>query len=365
MLQRVRTLTGMDDPVLQTVALEGQRWPTVDPFLNCVHHVDAYPAANAAMGPDASLEGRDIGQDFAGIDGWRMYHGDRVPGFPAHPHRGFETVTYVRQGLIDHADSAGAAARYGRGDVQWLTAGRGIQHAEMFPLLDEHGPNTLELFQIWVNLPAAHKFAEPRFTMFPDRRIPRVVVHAGGDDTAPAATVTVIAGALGGVAPLDPPPDSWAADEGSDLAIWHVVFEPGASWTLPAAAHPDSVRTLYVFDHGALQVGGHLGDVAFDHAVVVRPDVDVALSSSSGTEVLVLSGVPIGEPVVSYGPFVMNTRAEISDAIDDYNRTGFGGWPWPDQAPVHPHDQGRFARHVDGTTEDLEALDTEPVAEAS
>ena len=88
------------------------------------------------MGPDASLAGRSIGQDFEGKDGWRMYHGDVVPGFPQHPHRGFETVTIVRQGFIDHSDSLGATARFGAGDVQWLTAGRGIVHSEMFPLLD-------------------------------------------------------------------------------------------------------------------------------------------------------------------------------------------------------------------------------------
>lgn len=351
----------MDDPVTQTLALEGQRWPTIDPFLNCVHHVDRYPEGNAAMGPAASLAGRDIGQDFAGIDGWRMYHGDTVPGFPAHPHRGFETVTYVRQGLIDHADSAGAAARYGRGDVQWLTAGRGIQHAEMFPLVDRDGPNTLELFQIWVNLPAASKFADPRFTMFADARVPRVVTHTAGDD-GPATTVTVIAGASGDTHPLDPPPDSWAADPRADLTIWHVVLDAGASWTMPAAAGPDTVRTLYVFDHGSLAIDGHDEPVPFDHAAVVRPEFDVTLSSESGTEILVLGGVPIGEPVASYGPFVMNTREQIAEAIDDYNRTGFGGWPWPSRDPVHPHEQGRFARHADGTYEDLERRDPEPVS---
>ena len=114
----------MTTSVRQTVPL-GFQWPTADPFLFCVHHLDRYPAANDQQGPAASLVGRPLGQDFEGIDGWRMYHGQVVPGFPAHPHRGFETITYVRQGLVDHSDSLGAAARYGRGDVQWMTAGNG------------------------------------------------------------------------------------------------------------------------------------------------------------------------------------------------------------------------------------------------
>src|SRR5665647_204111 len=108
-------------PIMQIKPL-GFPWETIDPFLFCVYHDDAYPQANAQMGPDASLAGRDIGQDFSRKDGWSMYHGSTVPGFPAHPHRGFETVTIVRKGLIDHSDSLGAVARFGRGDVQWLTA---------------------------------------------------------------------------------------------------------------------------------------------------------------------------------------------------------------------------------------------------
>ena len=99
----------------------GFPWKTQDPFLFCVYHADAYPKGNEQMGPAASLEGRNLGQDFTLKDGWRMYHGRTVPGFPAHPHRGFETVTIVRKGIVDHSDSMGAAARFGHGDVQWLT----------------------------------------------------------------------------------------------------------------------------------------------------------------------------------------------------------------------------------------------------
>jgi redox-sensitive bicupin YhaK (pirin superfamily) len=103
------SLWSMDDAVLTSKPL-GFPWQPQDPFLFCVYHDDRYPAGNGKMGPAASLEGRNIGQDFEGKDGWRMYHGETVPGFPPHPHRGFETVTIVRKGLIDHSDSLGAAA---------------------------------------------------------------------------------------------------------------------------------------------------------------------------------------------------------------------------------------------------------------
>ncbi|NKB39992.1 MAG: pirin family protein, partial [Ilumatobacter sp.] len=226
----------MDSPVLQTVPL-GFQWPTIDPFLFCVHHLDAYPAADGRLGPAASLERRPIGNDFKPLDGWRMYHGSHVPGFPQHPHRGFETITFVRQGLVDHADSLGATARYGRGDVQWMTAGSGVQHAEMFPLLDETAPNTLELFQIWLNLPAADKMVDAHFTMLWDHDIPR--------RRANGVTVTVIAGLLGKTLPPSPPPASYAARSNADVALWHITFDPGAEWSMPAAA--DGVaRVLYV-----------------------------------------------------------------------------------------------------------------------
>jgi redox-sensitive bicupin YhaK (pirin superfamily) len=335
----------MADPVLQTIPL-GFQWATVDPFLFCVHHLDRYPQANEHMGPDASLEARDIGMDFAGADGWRMYHGSTVPGFPQHPHRGFETVTFVRQGVIDHSDSLGATARFGRGDVQWLTAGGGIVHAEMFPLLDRAGPNPCELFQIWLNLPAADKMVDPYFTMLWDHQIPR---HVSVDAKGRRTEVTVIAGPLEGLQPPPGPPNSWASRPESDVAIWHIVLEPHAEWVLPPAAGPDTVRMLYVFED-SVRIAGHALEASTGAAV--RATDEVGLSGGPyGAEVLVLQGRPIGEPVAQYGPFVMNDRAGIEKAFDDYRATGFGGWPWPTDDPVHPRDAGRFARHADGRIE--------------
>jgi redox-sensitive bicupin YhaK (pirin superfamily) len=337
----------------------GFPWEAVDPFLFCVHHVDAYPAGNDQLGPKASLAGRDIGMDFTVRDGWRMYHGDVVPGFPQHPHRGFETVTVVRRGLVDHADSLGAAARYGEGDVQWLTAGGGIVHSEMFPLLDREGPNPLELFQIWLNLPRTDKLAAPHFTMLWAPAVPRIVER---DGSGRRTEVTLVAGELGGVRPPAPPPHSWARHADADVAIWTIRMEPGAQWTLPAAAAGTN-RRLYFFAGTSLRVGDR--DVRGGHAVDLRPDAEAALENGAEpADLLLLQGRPIGEPVVQHGPFVMNSRSEIEQAFLDYRRTGFGGWPWPVDGPVHGREPGRFARQPDGRVERAEDITT-PAASAA
>ena len=330
----------------------GSRWQTADPFLFCVHHIDHYPKGNDRLGPAASLAGHDIGQDFNNPQGWNMYHGDVVPGFPQHPHRGFETVTIVRTGYIDHSDSVGATARFGMGDVQWLTAGRGVVHSEMFPLLDATKPNELELFQIWLNLPAKSKMVDPYFTMLWDPQIPRLREK---DSAGRAAVVTVIAGAIGGVNPLAPPPNSWAADPFSDLALWSIALEPGATWTVPPARDALVSRTLHFFKGAGLKVADRV--VTGASAVHVHADRAVTIEALSGAaEILLLQGRPINEPVAQYGPFVMNTRAELEQAFADYQRTKFGGWPFPENAPVFPRTEGRFARHADGHVERVEVV---------
>jgi quercetin 2,3-dioxygenase len=328
--------------VIGVQPLSGQQWPTPDPFLFCVHHDDRYPAGNEVMGPAASLAGRQLGRDFAGRDGWRMYHGAAVPGFPQHPHRGFETVTVVRRGLLDHSDSLGAAARYGRGDVQWLTAGAGILHAEMFPLLERAAPNPVELFQLWLNLPSADKMVAPQFSMLWDHVIPRLAVR---DDAGRSTEVTIIAGAL--TAP--PPPSSWAARAEADVAIWTIKLAPDARWTLPAA-RPGTNRWLYFFRGNRLGIDGR--DIPPAHVIELRAELAAAIANGPDeTELLLLQGRPIGEPVVQHGPFVMTSRAEIEQTIADFRRTRFGGWPWPSDEPVHAREEGRFARHASGTIE--------------
>ncbi len=334
--------------ILSVAPLAAPPWPTIDPFLFCVHHVDAYPRGNAQMGPDAALSGRHLGQDFGGKDGWSMYHGTTVPGFPAHPHRGFETVTIARQGYIDHSDSLGATARFGPGDVQWLTAGKGIVHCEMFPLRNADAPNPAELFQIWLNLPAKNKMAEPHFTMFWGEKV-QTVHHV--DAQGRTTDVVVVAGALEGAKGLPPPPDSWASEADADLAIFTIRMAPGAHWTLPPAAHAGTRRQLYFFKGHSIAMDGQ--DIGAPSVVEVRAQHGLELvNGDHETEILLLQGRPIAEPVAQYGPFVMNTQAEVHQAFADYRRTEFGGWPWGPSDPVHARDKDRFARHTDGRVEE-------------
>lgn len=324
----------------------GSPWQTVDPFLFAAYHDDAYPAGNDELGPAVDVSDRPLGRDFGNPAGWNMYHGQKVPGFPAHPHRGFETITIVRRGVIDHADSTGASARYSDGDVQWVTAGGGVNHSEMFPLLDPDGDNPLELFQLWLNLPARTELSPAEFKMFWNEDVPVVVTDDG------RARVKVVAGTYGDVTPPAPPANSWASDPGSHVAVWLVELDADATVTLPGTGSPDARRVLYV----------HGGDA---HVTVDGTDVDdgwgyaqlddgatTIVTGERAARVLVMQGVPLDEPVAQYGPFVLSSEDALEDAFAEYRRTGFGGWRWADDAPVHARDRGRFAEYGDGRVEE-------------
>jgi quercetin 2,3-dioxygenase len=320
----------------------GFPWEGFDPFLFTVHHMDHYPAGNDQLGPVAPLHGRNLGSDFSYLDGWSMYHGVRVPGFPQHPHRGFETVTVVRRGYVDHSDSLGATARYGEGDVQWLTTGSGIMHSEMFPLLDPAGNNPLELFQIWLNLPPESKMVDAYFGMLWSEEIPTMAPAVG-------VSIDAIAGRLGSSTPPSPPPDSWASRADTDFAIWLIRLAPGAEYDL-APAQAGTNRTLYCFLGDDVTIDG--AAVTADVGARLDPSSPVRLENSGApAEFLMLQGRPIGAPVFQMGPFVMNSAEELRQAVEDYRRTQFGGWPWSGPDPVHERSEGRFALHADGEVE--------------
>jgi quercetin 2,3-dioxygenase len=336
----------MYNKIITSIKPLGFVWETQDPFLFCVHHLDDFPRGNENMGPEASLAGRVIGQDFTLKDGWRMYHGQTIPGFPEHPHRGFETVTVVLDGFVDHSDSHGASGRYGNGDVQWMTAGAGLQHSEMFPLLNRDARNPVELFQIWLNLPRDKKFARPFYSMLWAENIPAVKVK---DIHGKSIEIRIIAGKLGEYTAPDPAPDSWAADPENEVAVWIIRMEGNAEWTVPAAS-PFVNRTLYFCKGNGTQIAGV--EIAPYQAIELLPENDVIIENGPAeSEFLLLQGRPINESVIQHGPFVMNTHGEIQEAIRDFRTTGFGGWPWPRPDMVHDRSLGRFARYSDGKEE--------------
>ena len=331
------------DVIIEIKAL-GFIWETSDPFLFCAYHEDQYPKGNQNLGPNTSLEGRNIGQDFIPKDGWRMYHGSTVPGFPAHPHRGFETVTIVQKGLVDHSDSLGAAGRFGNGDVQWMTAGKGVQHSEMFPLLNTEEENPFLLFQIWLNLPRDKKMVPPHFKMLWNEEIPKVIKR---DNQNNIVEIILIAGNIEQKTAVDPAPDSWAANPANEITICTIKMAPNAEYTFPNASEGTN-RSLYFFKGNKITIGE--SSIAVNNEIKTYAHKKLTIKNGdTEAHFLLLQGKPINEPVVKHGPFVMNSQIEIREVMREFGKTQFGGWPWPSYDHVHEKTKGRFALYPDGT----------------
>lgn len=321
-------------------------WPVRDPFILTAHHYDKYPKGNGHMGPAASLAGRTLGNDFDRNAEWRMYHGETIPGFPHHPHRGFEIVTIIPQGYADHFDSRGSNGRYGEGDVQLMSAGKGVLHGEMFPLIHEDKENPLRLFQIWVNMQGKNKLTEPSYKMLwrDDIPVKRLVNEQGGK-----VNIKLILGAFDDVNALGPLPYSWAQNLESHIRIALVEMDADTEFHLEAISKTLN-RFVFVYEGkdsvrmANQHVGeGFLADLAGDEDILIR-------SEGQGAKLLILEGEPINEPVAAYGPFVMNTQQELQEAFDEYRRTEFGGWPWGEKESdlVNDKDAGRFASYNKG-----------------
>lgn len=315
-------------------------FPTMDPFLFCAHHNDHFPVGNKELAVDKKhFVGRQMGQDFNEKDGFRMYHGNSVPGFPVHPHRGFETITIVRRGYVDHADSLGAAGRYGEGDIQWMTAGEGVQHSEMFPLLHQDKPNTVELFQIWLNLPAKSKKVTPDFKMFWANEIPKI------KNEKKKFELSLICGEFEGEKFYNAPKASWASDESHGVNIFLVKLSSGGKFNLEESKISKN-RMLYFFDGKDISLNGEkeINKMAY----ILDEKTSLEVTSENGAEFLILEGAPINEPVFQHGPFVMNTRDEIIKTFEEYQKTQFGGWNWERADMVHGDKIERFAKYPNG-----------------
>jgi len=169
------------------------------------------------------------------------------------------------------------------------------------------------------------------------------------DENGRLVEVNVIAGSLNNTTALSPAPDSWAADPENEVAIWTIKMEAGAQWKIPTASEQAN-RTLYFHLGSSITIDGN--EILSGKAIELKANQQMIIENgNSDGYFLLLQGKPINEPVVQYGPFVMNTQAEIQQAMYDYQRTEFGGWPWSRRDQVHSREKGRFARNADGTEE--------------
>jgi redox-sensitive bicupin YhaK (pirin superfamily) len=226
-------------------------------------------------------------------------------GAPDHPHRGFETVTYMLDGEMEHADSAGHRGRLGPGDVQWMTAGRGIVHAEMPSQAMRQQGGRMHGFQIWVNLPARAKMTAPHYQEIPRAGIP----EAATPDAL--ASVHVIAGAALGARAV--------IETRTPIGFLHWIFAPGAAVEVPVP--PEHAAYVYVFA-GAVRIAGR--EVKDGELAILGDGAAVHFAAAERAQALLLSGLPLREPVVQYGPFVMNSEREIREAIADYQAGRLG-----------------------------------------
>lgn len=244
------------------------------------------------------------------------YRPGQAVGAPDHPHRGFETVSYILEGEMEHEDSAGHRGRLGPGDVQWMTAGRGVVHSEMPSTRIQLDGGRVEGFQIWVNLPRADKLTAPRYQERKASAIPRVELDDG------RVMARLVAGSAFGT--------TGAVETHVPIEYFHLTIRPGGRVLVPAAATLNAMA--YAFrgrglagatpDRPAVDLAE--GELAVFHRDGEAFELSVPADATDDLEVLVLAGQPIGEPIARYGPFVMNTRDEIVRAFDDYQAGRMG-----------------------------------------
>jgi len=227
--------------------------------------------------------------------------GNERRGVAGHPHKGFETVTVAYQGELEHRDSGGGGGKIGAGDVQWMTAGNGIVHEEFHSQDFTRKGGTLQMVQLWVNLRAKDKSARAGYQTLLKAQIPNVAL---AQDTG---TVRIIAGEYGG--------RKGPAKTFTPINLWEVSLRAGKSADLPL---PDGHTTTFLVLSGEVTVNGERAAGEGDLAIFERAGSGISLTAKTDAKLLVMGGEPIPEPVVGHGPFVMNSRAEIQKAFEDY-----------------------------------------------
>ena len=231
-------------------------------------------------------------------------------GVGSHPHRGFETVTIAYSGEVAHRDSSGGGGIIGVGDVQWMTAGSGLVHDEFHSPAFSQAGGEMHMVQLWVNLPAKDKMTKPGYQAITQASIPQATLDVA---STRVGSVRVIAGEYAGY--------TGAASTFTPMNVWDVRIAAGQAVSLP---QPDGWTTLVLVQSGAVTVNGSKTAGAAQLVMLSRIGTDVSITASADTQLLLLAGEPINEPVVGYGPFVMNTEQEIRQAFVDFNAGKFG-----------------------------------------
>ncbi len=323
-------------PVIKTEILN-LHWDVENPFVYCVRHEDSYPVGNAQQAPPLDqIAGRNLGHDFKERMGFRMYQGKVVPGFPRHPHCGVETITTVRKGCVDHADAFGGEGRYSNGDTHMLTSGKGIQHCEMYPLVNSESENPLDILQIWLNLPSESKEVEPEQRMLWSEDVQTKEENG--------CFVKVILGEWENLKGMETSEHSWAHNPENKVRIVFFKLDPNAKLNIPSISETAN-RNIYVLSDSDISVN----DVPVEYRSRAKLDsnVDITITSEEGCEILLLEGEPIPGKIVSFGPFFMCSDEEVrrkkAEAINDV-------WPWPVIDKFNPKGTQRFFKK-DGNSE--------------
>ncbi|QZE15705.1 pirin family protein [Halosquirtibacter laminarini] len=300
-----------------------------DPFIICSHFKEIFPSGTSGMQPS-------VGNLLDKENVCPMMNGRQFPGFPVHPHYGFEIITILEEGIIDHFDSKGVYGRFGSGDVHWLSSGNGIQHSEMFPLLST-APNYFEMFQIWLNLDSIKKRSSPSSQMFWKEEIPLVICY---DYKGRQSKIKILAGNYRGHKALLVPGNSWAASPDHHVNIWCIELAPKASFCIPKEL--DYVSRSIIFYRGMLL---SVDDCLASSGSIVDLDHSKDIILQNGAErsyLLFLQGSPINENICQLGPFVSHSEETLSHVLVNYQIDNFWGGPWGSSEPVNDRHCSRF-----------------------
>ena len=316
-------------------------WSVEDPFTFVSHHHDQYPHGNAQMAPPLDkIAGRNLGRDYQERYGFRMYHGQVVPGFPMHAHWGYETVTIAEKGFVDHFDTEKNFGRYGNGDVQWTMASSKYEHNEMYPLLNQDADNPQHITQIAINIPLDRKSKGNFVNNIWSENIP--VIDKDG------VAVTLYCGGYEGKEIYSPNPLSWAVKDNS-VRILKVVMSPGSEFVLDAIPK-DVARNVYYVSGGTAKMSGT--EIKPWYRYKMKPSTQLELTNGEDeSEFWILEGKPIGEKQAAFGPVVLKDVEEVRSAMYDIRVNEFQVWPWGLMDVTNPIEMGRELHRADGSVE--------------